>query len=503
MASGLRPKPRTDYRSIVGLKSTGGKSKTKGASRKSTGRAEHVRTVMEDELILEPDRDGERELLGEDFGFSSQDELDDELDDDMDTDAILALAREEEEQCDLLQEELQEQKRRKEISKERKAALEKLRLARRRRESLESSLSPTHVVPSKSPSESRRRKAEQPRRVAGGMGAEASASGSKQGEKDFNVFAFELLETIKHLKDGHSGPFSLLMAKTLSDQVDPVGVRKADSLPNMFASIPIRESKVSEFKECSTSDDLVVDRNRSGSKKKKGRDSSPEEGQLTESDSSPDRRKGKSSKHLKSGILTKPDEAGIQKVVQFAHEKLDPMHVKVRVFNSLSFHFLVAGELEIINQDRLSKEERTARVRLLKTLCYHREYLDIAELRDQYDATFKTIERGEFDWVDVDELDRQLHTKLTFRATINARGKETGRQGGTREVKSEPGSDSNRIIYCQDFNMGKCPFTEHHEGIFSKKKVTKWHVCKQCLIQDNYTKRFHPETDPACPFKKS
>ena len=31
---------------------------------------------------------------------------------------------------------------------------------------------------------------------------------------------------------------------------------------------------------------------------------------------------------LKSGILTRPNEAGIKKVVQYAHEKLDSVHVK-------------------------------------------------------------------------------------------------------------------------------------------------------------------------------
>ena len=86
-----------------------------------------------------------------------------------------------------------------------------------------------------------------------------------------------------------------------------------------------------------------------------GRESSPEEGQLTDSDSSLDRRQGKP---LKSGILTKPDEAGIKKVVQYAHEKLDSVHCKHRVFSDLPFHFLVAGELEIILQENLKYEEK-------------------------------------------------------------------------------------------------------------------------------------------------
>ena len=51
-------------------------------------------------------------------------------------------------------------------------------------------------------------------------------------------------------------------------------------------------------------------------------------------------------KKLQSGKTTKPDEAGIKKQVKFAHEKLNPKHVKDRIFDNLSFHHLVAGSEE-------------------------------------------------------------------------------------------------------------------------------------------------------------
>ena len=94
-----------------------------------------------------------------------------------------------------------------------------------------------------------------------------------------------------------------------------------------------------------------------------------------------------------SGSTTKPDEAGIKKVVQFAHEKLDPVHVKNRIFEDLSFHFLVAGEIELILQDKLHPIEKQAWLHFLQMLCYHREYLEVTDLRTQYNATLKNIER--------------------------------------------------------------------------------------------------------------
>ena len=117
---------------------------------------------------------------------------------------------------------------------------------------------------------------------------------------------------------------------------------------------------------------------------------------------------------LKSGITTKPDESGIRRVVQYAHEKLDAIHVKNRVFSELSFHFLVAGELELILQDRIKQEEMLARLHFLRMLCYHKEYLNIDDIRDQYDANLKNIERGTHSWADYKELETQLHTNLTF-----------------------------------------------------------------------------------------
>ena len=96
-----------------------------------------------------------------------------------------------------------------------------------------------------------------------------------------------------------------------------------------------------------------------------------------------DSPEAKSAKSLKSGKKTKPDESGIKKVVQFAHEKLDPVHISNRVFLDLPFHLLVAGELELILQDHIKPVKRTARLHFLHMLCYHKQYLDISELRDQ------------------------------------------------------------------------------------------------------------------------
>ena len=64
--------------------------------------------------------------------------------------------------------------------------------------------------------------------------------------------------------------------------------------------------------------------------------------------------------------------------------------------------------------------ERTARLHFLKMLCYHKEYVGVDDIRDQYDATLKMIERGQNQWSDFKELESQMHANLISRATVNA-----------------------------------------------------------------------------------
>ena len=191
---------------------------------------------------------------------------------------------------------------------------------------------------------------------------------------------------------------------------------------------------------------------------------------------SPDRSQLRSHK-LKSGKTAKPDEAGIICVVQYTHEKLDSIHIKNRLFNELSFHFLVVGEIELILQEKMKPVEKQARLHFLKTLCYHKEYLEVGDIRDQYNATLKLIECGENTWSDYKDLASQLHNSLTFHATVNARKKEPVVPTAKKEAK-DPVKDipAGKVVYCMDFNRGNCPFENHHQGMFNRKEVTKWHI---------------------------
>ena len=87
-------------------------------------------------------------------------------------------------------------------------------------------------------------------------------------------------------------------------------------------------------------------------------------------------------------------------------------------------------------------------------------------------------------------LEAELHSDLTFRATVNARKGEGSKKQGKGEPKEGLGT---KLIYCSEYNKGTCLFDDHHEGVFNKKTVTEWHVCRKCLMQEGHPRRFHPD----------
>lgn len=220
------------------------------------------------------------------------------------------------------------------------------------------------------------------------------------------------------------------------------------------------------------------------------------------------KKKKKGKKKLVSGRLQEIDKMDIVKVVKYPHAKLNPDFVKVRKFDSLPFHHLVAGELEIISRKTCSKEEREARQGILKYLAYHFSYLDTNELREQYDAIMKRVERGELSWSQ--NLPKKIHKSLAFRRhTIAADRKISDEQTRKGEISKEKKSKVDRktqreneedVFYCADYNRGKCEFSTSHLGKWAGKDIMKLHICKKCLAEDG-AKRAHPEGDEKCPKK--
>ena len=105
-------------------------------------------------------------------------------------------------------------------------------------------------------------------------------------------------------------------------------------------------------------------------------------------------------------------------MVRHPHEMLSTAYVSERVFEKLSFYFLVAGELELILQAKMREEEKNARLHNLVALCYRKEYLEISDLREAYDAGVKEIEQERETWSD---KIAEKHSFCEFRANLRTR----------------------------------------------------------------------------------
>lgn len=218
------------------------------------------------------------------------------------------------------------------------------------------------------------------------------------------------------------------------------------------------------------------------------------------------KKKGKKGKKkIVSGRLENVDEADIIKPVKYPHSRLNTDFVRNKKFESLSFHHLVAGELELIARGNCGELERSARIAILKYLAYHFAYLDIGELLEQYDAIMKRVERGELDWDS--SLGKKVHKSLTFRReTLNKeriipeqkQKSKDSKEGKVKEKKHQTDQNKDELIYCLDFNKGKCAFSTSHMGKWSGREVMKLHVCRKCLSEDG-VKKAHKEGDQVCP----
>ena len=212
-----------------------------------------------------------------------------------------------------------------------------------------------------------------------------------------------------------------------------------------------------------------------------------------------------------SGKCTKPDEADIKQVIKYAHEKLNSRHVapSAKSFEKLNYNLLIAGELELAVQKDITQAERFARINIAKTLCYHRAYLNEKELIDGYEQTMKNIEQGNAKWED--NLEQQLHEYLNYKANLLLREKLQSNKGEqtkpSQKWETRPqttkndktSNDTDKTIFCAAYNKGNCLFTDHHEGRFSNKAVTKWHICSKCYKQGE--RKSHREIDDDCPNK--
>ena len=151
-----------------------------------------------------------------------------------------------------------------------------------------------------------------------------------------------------------------------------------------------------------------------------------------------------------------------------------------------------------------NKYETATRLRVLLANVYHSQFLEIDEIKDQYDIVMKQIEREELFWHSnvAEKVDRALDRRLRLREQkVGVSSKVSTDKTKSKAPKQSVSKQTNEeFIYCNKFNRGTC--TEHntHTGRFAgRENVTLNHACKKCL-REKGIRVGHAEIDVRCPY---
>ena len=242
-------------------------------------------------------------------------------------------------------------------------------------------------------------------------------------------------------------------------------------------------------------------------KKSRSRDRSPTPTSDTSSESEsesdedadevPARKKVKGGKK-KSGFYARAGTSRIVSNELYAHAALEDKVGGDRDLLSLSFNLFMAGELEIIVDERMPKAEKRTRLEVLKMLAYKHEHLSREEVLNQYASFMRKVEKDKFKWGSEIHL-QKFEQQLVYTLSVDAHKYEKGRQFKKLDKKFDDKKFEERKKYCLDFNRGKCRFKESHKGWLNNRQVWKLHVCKKCLVEQG-TEANHTELD--CPKNK-
>ncbi|MES9880277.1 MAG: hypothetical protein ABW185_05280 [Sedimenticola sp.] len=207
----------------------------------------------------------------------------------------------------------------------------------------------------------------------------------------------------------------------------------------------------------------------------------------------------KSKSKLKSGISAKASDK-VRFPQQWPQSNLQYEYVNKAVkFDELDFKLFVAGELEIISADNISKLERTGRLALLKKIVYYSGVYSFEGLRGFYAAWLRQVELGLRKWSDDSQMVEQaLLSKHLLRDNFQNRKQSQGYVKFSNQSKAPRDLDSEKVWFCALFNRNKCTKQQDHMEVIRGRMRHCLHICAECWQKDG-KKLKHPESAKECP----
>ena len=200
------------------------------------------------------------------------------------------------------------------------------------------------------------------------------------------------------------------------------------------------------------------------------------------------KNKSKSKKH-RSGINAKAADR-VEFPQKWPQAFLHHEHVSKQVkFEQLDFKLFIAGELEIISEEDLTKSELEGRLSLLKKIVYYSSTYEFEGLKKFYASWVREIEVGRKKWSD----DPSSWESAFLSKYIIKSNKQF-----TPGRKEKVSNNDERVWFCSAYQRNKCAHKSNHMLVIKGKMRLASHICASCWQKDK-KKLEHPESSSCCP----
>ena len=126
----------------------------------------------------------------------------------------------------------------------------------------------------------------------------------------------------------------------------------------------------------------------------------------------------------------------------------------------------------------------------------HQEWDTVLDL---HAAVVLDIERGNRGWSD---SILEIESKVLAGALTKLKAKQ-GQKGSSRTSNSDkssgPTNRSNSVMFCRQYQSGKCEKNKVHVGFVNGKKCTVNHICATCWLVEK-TQNAHNECSTECKY---
>lgn len=202
----------------------------------------------------------------------------------------------------------------------------------------------------------------------------------------------------------------------------------------------------------------------------------------SEDDGGTSNKKSSRGKQLKSGKTAKLTIRVVTPQL-WPHSFLSLAYVsKDRNYDELTLAEFAAGYASILQQKSLSPDERAGRLDHFVVLMYLVTQFAWPAVREFHAAVLFEIECGRARWGD---SFAHLESRL-----LRAAHKPTGSSSSSRQ--------SSAVLFCRDFQSGKCTHTKDHYGMIRNERKWLQHICAKCWTLARSIAR-HTEFSEDCP----